>query len=66
VLRYASWHEARGSGCAVRGYGHHVSRFFAYARSYALEHYEDLADIKCAIVHTNVLQPEVCVFVSQN
>jgi hypothetical protein len=48
------------------GYGSHVSRFFAYARSYALEHYEDLADIKCAIVHTNVLQPEVSVFISQN
>jgi len=25
----------------------------------ALEHYEDIADIKRAIVHTNVLQPEV-------
>jgi hypothetical protein len=25
----------------------------------ALEHYEDLADIKRAIVHTSVLQPEV-------
>jgi hypothetical protein len=25
----------------------------------ALEHYEDLADIKRAIVHTNGLQPEV-------
>lgn len=28
--------------------------------SQALEHYEDIADIKRAIVHTNVLQPEVC------
>lgn len=26
----------------------------------ALEHYEDLADIKRAVVHTNALQPEVC------
>lgn len=26
----------------------------------ALEHYEDLADIKRAIVHTAALQPEVC------
>jgi hypothetical protein len=25
----------------------------------ALEHYEDLADIKRAIVHTNVLAPDV-------
>ena len=24
----------------------------------ALEHYEDISDIKCTIVHTNVLQPD--------
>jgi hypothetical protein len=46
------------------GYGCRVSRVFSYTHSYALEHYEDLADIKRAIVHTNVLQPEVSVFVS--
>lgn len=28
----------------------------------ALEHYEDLADIKRVIVHTNVFQPDVCDF----
>ena len=26
----------------------------------ALEHYEDINDIKRVVVHTNVLQPEVC------
>jgi clathrin heavy chain len=31
----------------------------------ALEHYEDLADIKCAFMHTNVLQPEVSVVISE-
>jgi clathrin heavy chain len=32
---------------------------YSYHFLQALEHYEDLADIKRAIVHTNVLQPEV-------
>jgi len=36
------------------------------ACTYKLEHYKDLADIKHVIVHTNVLWPEVSVFVSQN
>lgn len=29
----------------------------------ALEHYEDINDIKRAVVHTNVLQPDVRVFI---
>ena len=31
-------------------------------RIQALEHYEDIADIKRAIVHTTGLQPDVCLF----
>jgi hypothetical protein len=33
--------------------------FVSLKSAKALEHYEDLADIKRAIVHTTVLQPEV-------
>ena len=43
-----------------------LAKRLVYARSYALEHYEDLPDINRAIVHTNVLRPEVSVLVSQN
>lgn len=33
----------------------------------ALEHYEDINDIKRVVVHTNVLQPEVCkLFIPQD
>lgn len=32
---------------------------FSYLSSQALDHYEDLADIKRAIVHTTGLQPDV-------
>ena len=34
--------------------------YATYPWTKALEHYEDLADIKRAIIHTNVLSPDVC------